>query len=871
MLEPEIGIDPETRIKERFDKNPSLRVAFALGNDERRNPSVDVFEYYTVGAANREDERIELKDLFFLPKKDGNWIANWVNFSTPEEVENEFAFYLGANYISSEEYLLLLDAMKLTRQIHGSEKRKDGVRRSLNGHILPGMRFIFDNRKEVIDSILEEDNASFFERLFTYLAHDWIEDSKDEFLKQKIGEFPEHLLVRINNLSHIKANGVSDEEYAKKIENAGSVEKFVKMVDRMMNLMDDRGKAPSLEVMKNPGQLSKTEKYLEETKKYYLEMFRGAGLPLFDKFEQVVNHIEEDSKLSKEFLKFVRNEVEDWSKKKGKRDIYSVVDADHEGKVRRERSPAEKLAHIERMIKDLEENSAKYGIFPSTGAVASIYFHDLVKDGRFIGLIRNKLQNLDKAVDSDSAIAVLKELEIAEDVNPASIANLLRYSIAIANGSRSVENKSLIEKGQVGILYGKQTEEVRDLLSDVFSKPPKRSRIGKPNMREQAMSRFEEQKVELYKIIPAPDKIKFNTFRKILEHDVEAVLLRTLEIIDNIKNLPSFDNTYAWRNCQEALYFLLPLLESFGLKGAAKELKDVVGLHTYEVVYGKDVVNAAQEAIDRIKDREEFSVLERTIVRVVGDAAVVEFDSKAIGSTLEKFIQEGRSVSTDLKRCRVVLPPTVEDKDLLTNAIDIIKKVVSQTSDQNVQIYINRPYESVEGKDPKLPLRISLNKEEVDEWAEELIIDLKKDLEIPDIENLHEFPDRPTAYKDVKVVFKINPEDGSDAIYYEMIITDSLRHYNNTFGSAARVFKHIVSKSEVGKREPTPEEREILNRLYQRTLAYSVFSNSGLNLARGSLKWLADRPLGRPDSVVDEEIISTLEGILMHNPEYVLP
>lgn len=844
--------DVESRINQIFNKNPNARASFVLGNDERRNPKLNIFDYYV---GREEDGRPELKDLFFLPKGGEDWVDGWVNFSTPEEVEGEFAFYLGANYISSEEYLLLMDTMKLTRQIHGNTKRKDGLRRSLNGHILPGMRVIFDNRHEIIDSILQDSDdleGSFFDIVFTFLSHDWLEDSRDEFLTGKVEDFPPHLVERIRTLSHFKGNGVDIEEYSQNIKNSGKVVKLVKMIDRMVNLLDDQGRSPSLAVLHslgnphNPGIQSKQDRYIEETEKYYLGIFRDANLPLFGKFEQVLNLIKEDSSISKSFLTFIRDEAFNWIRKKERR--YTDIGSGESIGSRRERSAEEKIKHIERMVEDLEKNASEYGILFSTGMVGAIYLHDLVKDRRFIDSMRSKLNELDRSEDKESQ----------------SIAGLLRYSLGIARGSREIEDKSVISEHLVKRLYGNTSEDVGELLGDIFAKPPAREKINRINRRRKAQELFEERKLELYRLTPSPNEINFNTFRKVLRLDVEAVLLRSLEVMDNIKNLPAFDRTYVWRNCQESLYFLFPLLEAFGLKGTSKALKREVNSHIYGVLRGQDFVDKAQEMIEQVQSRPELGIIKDIITRIAGGDSVIEFDTKGIGSVLPKFGGEGRSVTTDVERCRIISSPITSDKDVLEEAVEVIQGVVVQTREQGVNINIYRPQESVDGEPPKKPIRISLKEEGIHIVADGLITDLKQSLEIPEIENLYEFTKRPTDYADVKVVFQITPDDGSDPIYYEMILVDSNRHWNNTFGSASRTYKEIGKKGVV---DPLREELKILRELGERAGAYAMYSCRNPFLAPASQQWLEHHRLGRMDSKGAGE--GMLDGILMRRLEYI--
>ena len=317
------------------------------------------------------------------------------------------------------------------------------------------------------------------------------------------------------------------------------------------------------------------------------------------------------------------------------------------------------------------------------------------------------------------------------------------------------------------------------------------------------------------------------------------------------------------------MYFLFPLLEAFGLKGTSKALKKEINSHIYGVLRGQDFVDEAQEMIDQVHSRPELGIIEDIITRIAGGDSVIEFDTKGIGSVLPKFGEEGRSVTTDVKRCRIIFPLITSDKDLLEEAVKTIQAIVLQAREQGVNINIYRPQESVEGKTPKQPIRISLKEEGIGNVANGLITNLKESLGIPEMESLYEFPQRPTDYADVKVVFQIIPDDASNPIYYEVILVDSNRHLNNTFGSASRTYKEIGKKR--GIVDPLREELVILRELGRRAMAYAMYSYRNLFLAPASRMWLRDRKLERMGSDVTPEGAGEdiLDGVLMRRLEYI--
>ncbi len=862
MIEEYTDLNP--KIEERFRANRLLDTAFLWGRYERFHPELELYDHSTRGFTMSEDEPvgtyIDLRDVFFLPKQDSDWIQDWVNFSTPEEVENQFAFYLGANYINKEEYELLLEALKLSRQIHGSEKRRDGIRRSLNGHILPGLRVIFNNRKAIVDSKdNREDKLSFFESVFVFMGHDWLEDVKDPFLKEKIENFPEELVTRIKKLTHRKEEGVSNEKYAQEINGAGRIEKFVKMIDRMVNLFDDIGKAPSLSEISSEFSLSRVQKYVAETRELYLEEFRREKLPLFEKFEQVVNYVEKDSKLSRGYIKIVRELVMGHLGLKNSPKTEGQTDGTG---FRRERSPYKKLDHVERIIRDLEENSAKYGILPTAGMVGAIYFHDLVKDDNFINKMRSYLRTI-------------------KDSEP-EVYRLLKYSLSIAHSSRMVENKCEIDRNLAGKVYSGmedrlfETEEgsvsAKDLLLNVFTKPKEDSRKTTP--RDTSQKVFKKYILEMYKIRPPLKETRINTFNKLIHGDIEGALLRALEVIDNIKNPPDFDDTYAWRNCQETLYLLLPLIETFGLKGVAKELKNTVLTHIFSVLKGKEFVDGGLRLIETVAGNPEIRKLEKIINQVVEGDALIDYDTKGIGALLEKLVEENRNTITDIRRCRVVLPPTESDEDLLFSAVGILGKVISQAKGSGMEISIYRPLERIGGEEPKKPIRISLGDGNafIGEWADLLIGELKTKLQIPEMEDLHHFVPRKTGYKDVKIVFQVRSHDQNEPLYYEMIITDSTRHLRNTFGPAARVYK-LMAKEIDDSTNPDGGHLETIRQLMQRSMAYIIYSHARLILSDKSSGWFNETfPVSSKNRGYrkDRDVIEDLNGVLTKRPEEVL-
>ncbi|HRP36408.1 MAG TPA: hypothetical protein PLS50_01220 [Candidatus Dojkabacteria bacterium] len=861
--EQELVITPE--IKDRLNNDPYLMASFHLGRLETLSGGQNSIDQI-IRNENREQAWLEFKygvalqDLFFTPTSRETWLEDTVNFATPEEIEHEFAFYLGANYISSEEYSLLLNALEVSKLIHSNDKRRDGLRRSLYGHLLPGLRVIFDNRGEIINDILEDDGddpLNFFESVFTFIGHDWLEDIKDSKFEEYIDHFPPQLKDNIEALTHSKGEGVSIEEYAKKIAGKKRVIKFVKMIDRMVNHIDDIGKAPTLEVLTDEKYKSRPMKYLEETKENYLEVFRGSNLPLFNKFEQVLKKIERDQELSTNYLKYIHNIIVEWMGRPGK--VGNRVD---------------RYEHIIRMIRDLEKNSSEYGVVNSTGMVGAIFLHDFVETKAFQDKLRSTLATMDES-------------------NP-EMAELLRYSIGIAYSSKAIEDKSEIPVHNINSVYGLNigpdlSEEKKDELKDF--KQHLQSILGKPskshdNSRKRSFEFFRANKDKFFRLRPSMGNIPLKAFRESQAFDIEGPLLRSLEFFDNIDHLEGIeeiDPTYLWRQLQECKYLLIPLIESFGLKGMAKVLNNKVEEKFQRELLSEEGFNEIQSKVDQYMSQSEFGVnkMEKVIKRVASSTGVIEFDRKSFMGIFNKFLSEGITRVTDIFRCRIVLKENQDDGSFMLSAFETIENILSEFEESqkndnfaNLSLSIGRPYESVDGEKPKLAIRISLpDNEDFKLVAKDFEKKTRQRLGIDEMIDLVQFVDRKTGYKDIKVVFMLGDKDHPDAdpVFYEMIITDPDKHHNNTFGTAARVYKSISRRFKEKDIKPEENELDILQEFYRRSGIYAIMSTKGFYISRKSRQWLVNKKLAKDEQLKGKNIVDRFKGIITKNSSYIFP
>lgn len=865
--EQELVITPE--IKDRLNNDPYLMASFHLGRLEKQNGGQNPIEQI-VRNENREQAWLEFKygvalqDLFFTPTSRETWLEDTVNFATPEEIEHEFAFYLGANYINSEEYSLLLNALEVSKFIHANDKRRDGLRRSLYGHLLPGLRVIFDNRGEIINDILEDDGddpLNFFESVFTFIGHDWLEDIKDSKFEEYIDHFPPQLKDNIKALTHSKGEGVSIEEYAKKIAGSKRVIKFVKMLDKMMNHIDDIGKAPVLQLNKytEPRCKSRHINYLEETEAHYSNTFKEARLPLFDKFEEVVERIKSDDILARDYFRELDNIVKGWIPK--------------EAEYRKNARP-DRYEHIVRIIENLQSNAAEYGVVNSIGMIGAIFIHDFIMDNRFLNKLRWELRKY--------------------DIENPPIAELLRYSMGVAYSARSVENKAEIQSDQINKIYNLKTRRdlsssFKDNLKFVFRKPPENESISNRNKRLESFQYFSFHRKKFFELRPSMGTIPEKAFRETQRFDIEGLLLIAMEMMDKIDFVDFVENrdpTYQWRQLQESMYLVIPLLESFGLKGMARSLTNKVEEIILKEIVDTQTLGEIERETELIKMRSGPIVrdLKTAINRSVAGSGVIEFDEKGLMGIINKLLQPNRTVVTDLNRCRVVLPEIKDDEYLLLETFEVIEKVIlefnrlqtnkEEGEDDRYAISIGRPFEPVDGEKEKLAVRISIpESENLKLVARDFEAKMKVLLGIPAEIDLVEFVPRKTKYRDVKVVFMINneTESGDDPVYYEMIITDSSRHKINTFGAGARVYKFIVSRLKSGDYEPPEQEISLLQEFYMRSAIYAIMSTKGFYSAEKSREWLKDRNMATDEKLKGRNIVDRFKGIITKNSSYIFP
>ena len=785
-----------------------------------------------------------INEIFFLPEHGKTWLDQWINFATPEEIENEFAFYLGAGYINSLEYAALIESLTISRLIHSNQKRRDGIRRSLHGHILPGLRYVFDNREEVINDILlndSDDQSSFFEHIFAIMSHDWYEDVEDFEIKRIIeGQFPNHLLEIIDSLTHKKRDGQSLEEYVEKVRTSKRAAKFAKMVDRQMNVLDDIGKAPPIAIIKNPEVRTRSIEYINETREKYLPIFEDSELPLIDKFKETLDYVEKDFNNSIEFLRILDRIIVNWIIRKNKRQF-------------RYRQRKDAYVHIMRMIEDLQENASIYGVNNTSGIIGGIYMHDFIEDIDFQNMLRERMKGLKPDIEE-----------------------IFVYSMACAHSSRAMEDDTEIGHEQVEKIYNLSQEEglvpeFNQALIDVFSKRPIEGNKKKVDKRKKLFPYFKKHEIEFYKLRPVNISVK--SMKDAIHLDLEGSIILALEMIDKIKYPPKFDPTYVWRQLQEIQYNVIPLLESYGLKELQKYIADIVDVETYSKILGESGLKTALQALEDIRKVEYETVnnFEKIINRLFGGRSLIEYDRKGL-SAVNKLVQDGRTVITDLSRCRIVLPKQLSEEDLLAEALDMVESIIIEFKSNTVidgetEIKVNRPYEVVDGKLAKLPIRISL--EEVDRLQNQEMLDrigrINSLIGNEEDYKLFEFVKRETGYKDVKIVFEIK-RPGKESVYYEIIITNFTFHKNNTFGEASRNAKKLHDMNEEMKTITNNVEwLKILESLYMRAALYKMMSSRGLYVSPRSSNWLKGKKLARQSSRKGDDMLRRIRGIMTSN------
>jgi ppGpp synthetase/RelA/SpoT-type nucleotidyltranferase len=120
-----------------------------------------------------------------------------------------------------------------------------------------------------------------------------------------------------------------------------------------------------------------------------------------------------------------------------------------------------------------------------------------------------------------------------------------------------------------------------------------------------------------------------------LKYDVEGLLIKSLEIIDNLDNPPPHNPASTWRDCVEIVSCYSPALSLFGFSELASDLRGRALEYFYDSPELNDKarhqVKISDRYIDLIKDLVEESTLHEAAKSVIG----VEADEKQVAQLLQ--------------------------------------------------------------------------------------------------------------------------------------------------------------------------------------------------------------------------------------------
>lgn len=179
-----------------------------------------------------------------------------------------------------------------------------------------------------------------------------------------------------------------------------------------------------------------------------------------------------------------------------------------------------------------------------------------------------------------------------------------------------------------------------------------------------------------------PDQIEIDTSalrHAMQERDVEGLIVKAAELLDNLDNPPPSNPASTWRDCVEIIKCYAPALELFGFKDLAGELAG----KAYEYFYGDDEEirekaqtqhELSQRYFDFIKDATE-SVVTEVLREMPGGEEIragIEITGrvKSEGSIMKKlhdndYVKAGADVVPDGIGLRLILPDNLDAEQII--------------------------------------------------------------------------------------------------------------------------------------------------------------------------------------------------------------
>ncbi len=286
--------------------------------------------------------------------------------------------------------------------------------------------------------------------------------------------------------------------------------------------------------------------------------------------------------------------------------------------------------------------------------------------------------------------------------------------------------------------------------------------------------------------------------------DVEGLIIKTIETVDNLQNPKPGAKASAWRDSIEVLSFYGPALELFGFEDLAATARGVALEYVYSADEYDDVRDKARAINEDAKKRID-SIGEKAriaIATVVKDTDFLEEDDikdisikgrpKSVGGIMEKMITKYKS-SLDISDA-IGLRLTISDT-LMQRIINDVTRNLGPDVDQ-------------EFIDHKVKLR-------VESISEKLHTAIGSSTDVSYLNTKSESIDltviqpRRSGYKAVHLNYELNWSDDEEGTTpFEVQVTTDKYHKNNTYGQPS----HYIYKMFGGK-EPTRDQLAALDKL----------------------------------------------------------
>lgn len=277
--------------------------------------------------------------------------------------------------------------------------------------------------------------------------------------------------------------------------------------------------------------------------------------------------------------------------------------------------------------------------------------------------------------------------------------------------------------------------------------------------------------------------------------DIEGLIIKTAEVMDNIRHPKEGAKASQWRDYIEMISFYAPALELFGFESLAAEARGVALEYKYSGKEYSETTDLAQGLVDKAENQKEW--LDDTIGGLVekladefkwlkpGDIRV-STRVKSLGSTIQKLNSEKykRAIELpDMLGVRLILSDRLLDKLQSGDA----------GNSQNLETVIvglrNSIYRGLFSLD-----EVEANRPNKEDAVDDSIIET-----------------RDSGYKAIHMTFVREP-DGDSRTPFEVQLTTKGYHQNNTYGGPS----HYLYKMLRGVK-PTEQQLAVLAEIGERS------------------------------------------------------